>query len=67
MFGHVDGNGEPNADKSALTLRAAPTAQNGGIDAHHLALDVHKGAAGIPRIDRRVRLDKVLNLFNASF
>ena len=67
MLGHVDRNGEPNANRSAPFSGAGFAAQNGSVDAYDFALNVHQCAAGVSRIDRRVSLDEVLNVFNGAF
>src|SRR3989344_9242051 len=54
-FRVVDGDGE------ADVLRAGG---DRGIDAYHLALQVHERAAGIPRIDCGIRLDNAPDLLD---
>src|SRR6202030_3101797 len=39
---------------------AAAAGENGGVDANQLATKVHQGAAGITRVDGRIRLDEIL-------
>ena len=53
-FDHVDRDGEADADV------AAAARQDGGVDAHQFAAQIHQRAAGIAGIDGGVGLDEVL-------
>jgi len=42
---HIDGNGKTDADEAAFASGAGVTAEDRGVDADHLASDVHKCSA----------------------
>ena len=52
----IAGNGETDADRSAVLARA----EDAGVDADELAARVHQRAAGIAAVDRGVGLDEIL-------
>src|SRR5690606_3071489 len=52
----IDGDREADA----LGRAFAAAFGDGGVDADELAARVHEGAAGVARVDRRVRLDEIL-------
>ena len=55
----VDRDREPEADRAAggRVEAAAGRRTDGGVDADHVAVQVHERAAGVAGVDRRVRLD----------
>ena len=58
---HVDRNGKADADVSFAAARGY-----GGVDADQIAVKVDHRSAGIPRIDRGVRLNEVLVIFDSE-
>jgi hypothetical protein len=54
LLGEIDGDREADADV------AARAAVDGGVDADHLALEVHEGAARVARVDGGVGLNEVV-------
>ena len=58
-FGKRNRYGEPDA------FVAARPREDGGVDADELPFEVHQRAAGVPRIDGRIGLDKVLVVCDA--
>ena len=58
--GHVDRDGEANADVAAVGR------QDRGVDAHQLAAQVHQRAAGVAGVDGGVGLDEILVALDAQ-
>ena len=59
-LGHCAGDGKPDTH-----VPAAPR-ENGCIDPDQFAFEVHQCAAGIPRVDRCICLDKVFIVHDAD-
>ena len=59
-----EGMANPIPTKAAFPAGSGIPAQDGGVNAHHLAMDIHQSPAGVPRVDRGIGLDEVLKLFD---
>ena len=53
-LGKIAGNRKADAHVTAAA------AENGGVDTHHLAVQIDQRATGVTRIDRGIGLDEVL-------
>src|SRR6267154_1492212 len=62
----VDVDSGSRRQREAHTFIAAAAGDDGGVDADHFAGQVNERAAGIARIDRGVRLQKLLELMPCS-